>query len=406
LELHNVTAAEAVQALQAKALSLDPDYKSTTLLIAPDALRAAKKAVVTLSLPNQSLSQAAYSVAEQAGFETVLDENGLTLRRPALHFVQTKINYPAVAGLLRNDAQKYAEAHGVTFPPGAAISWNPSSGFLVMKNYRVNNDRLAAALGPAIEEAGRQAIISKAKGILIPTVDFTQATLADAISALEKESVARDPQHQGVVVLRAPEPNGLPKDVEHFDLHLKNTTLWDALQSVANATGMDLDPQDPAIAFNAKAPAKGGAIGSPGPRGGQEGPASGAQEIERILSSTPELAERTRWFQAPENFGKGDRSQAAPNGFRGRITEVNINWNFVAINAGEKQGAKVNSQLTIVRNGQNIAKARITSVQPMTSVADLIPGSLAPGQTVQLGDEIISAGGPGPAASAPAAGSP
>jgi hypothetical protein len=252
LELHNVTAAEAVQALQSKALSLDPDYKSTTLVIAPDALPTARKTVITLSFTNQSIWQAAETIAELADLETALDENSLTLRLPALHVVRTQIEFPAVARLLGNDARKYAEAHGVTFPPGASISWNPSTGILAMKNYRVNNDRLSAAVESAVEQASRQALISKAKGILIPNVDFTHTTLDDAISALGKESVARDPEHQGIVVTLAVDPKGM----KAVDLHLKNTTFWDALQSVADASGSDLNLADRVIFVVPKAPAK------------------------------------------------------------------------------------------------------------------------------------------------------
>ncbi len=82
----------------------------------------------------------------------------------------------------------------------------------------------------------------------------------------------------------------------------------------------------------------------------------------------------------------------AQHGFSGRVEAVNPGWNFVVINVGDRQGATVNAQLVIVRNGQNIGKVRITAVEPTTSIADVIPGSMARGQRVQPGDEVVFIG--------------
>jgi hypothetical protein len=82
----------------------------------------------------------------------------------------------------------------------------------------------------------------------------------------------------------------------------------------------------------------------------------------------------------------------AQHGFTGRVEAVNPGWNFVVINVGDRQGATVNSQLVVIRNGQNIGKVRITAVEPTTSIADVIPGTMARGQRVQPGDEVVFIG--------------
>ncbi len=79
-------------------------------------------------------------------------------------------------------------------------------------------------------------------------------------------------------------------------------------------------------------------------------------------------------------------------GLTGRILAVNPGWNFAVINVGDRQGVTVNSPLLVVRGGVPVARLRITSVEPSTSIADVVPGSVARGVTVQPGDSVIFEG--------------
>ncbi|MEI8109130.1 MAG: hypothetical protein WCI46_15055 [Verrucomicrobiota bacterium] len=93
-------------------------------------------------------------------------------------------------------------------------------------------------------------------------------------------------------------------------------------------------------------------------------------------------------------------------GTTGRIIAVNPGWNFVVLNIGDKQGAVQNGVMLVVRNGEPIAKVRITSVEPSTAIADILPNSLRKGITIQPGDDVIFEGTranvlPTPAAAAP-----
>jgi hypothetical protein len=51
-----------------------------------------------------------------------------------------------------------------------------------------------------------------------------------------------------------------------------------------------------------------------------------------------------------------------------------------------------NAELLISRGGQLIGKVRITSVEPSTSVADIVVNSVRTGLTVQPGDTVIYRG--------------
>jgi len=80
------------------------------------------------------------------------------------------------------------------------------------------------------------------------------------------------------------------------------------------------------------------------------------------------------------------------NGLEGEVLAVNPGWNFVVLSIGDRQGAVSNAELILQRGNHEIGKVRITSVEPSTSVADIIPGTLARGVRVQPGDRVIFPG--------------
>jgi len=86
------------------------------------------------------------------------------------------------------------------------------------------------------------------------------------------------------------------------------------------------------------------------------------------------------------------KSNTMKNGLEGEVLAVNQGWNFVVLSIGDRQGAVTNAEMILTRGSSQIGKVRITSVEPSTSVADIIPGSLARGVRVQPGDRVIFSG--------------
>ena len=76
-------------------------------------------------------------------------------------------------------------------------------------------------------------------------------------------------------------------------------------------------------------------------------------------------------------------------GLEGRILAVNQAWNFVVLNLGDKNGVVGNAELLIKRGTQLIGKVRITSVEPSTSIADIVANSVPRGVSIQPGDNVI-----------------
>ncbi|HUF63144.1 MAG TPA: hypothetical protein VMN36_13790 [Verrucomicrobiales bacterium] len=98
--------------------------------------------------------------------------------------------------------------------------------------------------------------------------------------------------------------------------------------------------------------------------------------LESQINSLQTLFERRRLKQF-----------AAP--FFGRIQDVYPQWGFVVLDSGGAGGVVLGAELSVVRGGEQIATLRVTNVERGRSVADIVPGSLAEGQTLAPGDRVV-----------------
>ena len=76
----------------------------------------------------------------------------------------------------------------------------------------------------------------------------------------------------------------------------------------------------------------------------------------------------------------------------GPVLAYNPGWNFVVLSIGDKQSVKAGKVLVVTRGGQMIARVRVTSVEPSSSIADVIPSSVIRGESVQPGDSVVYEG--------------
>src|SRR5438552_13919362 len=77
---------------------------------------------------------------------------------------------------------------------------------------------------------------------------------------------------------------------------------------------------------------------------------------------------------------------------RGTVLAANQAYNFVRLNLGDRQGLEPNAEILVLRDTTIIGKIRISSVEPATSIGDILGNSLARGVQVQPGDTVIYAG--------------
>ncbi len=113
------------------------------------------------------------------------------------------------------------------------------------------------------------------------------------------------------------------------------------------------------------------------------------QEKTILADKVKEAQDRVTAIEAEK---KRRESGASAPGVHGTVLAVNQAYNFVVLSMGDRQGVVPNSEMLVMRGGALIGKIRISSVEPTTSIGDIITNSLARGVQVQPGDTVIYAG--------------
>jgi cell shape-determining protein MreC len=116
-----------------------------------------------------------------------------------------------------------------------------------------------------------------------------------------------------------------------------------------------------------------------------------AAEQEKSVLADKVKAAQDRVAAMEEEKRRREAGANAP-GVHGTVLAVNQAYNFVVLSLGERQGVVPNSEMLVMRSGALIGKIRISSVEPTTSIGDIISNSLARGVQVQPGDTVIYAG--------------
>jgi predicted nucleic acid-binding Zn-ribbon protein len=86
------------------------------------------------------------------------------------------------------------------------------------------------------------------------------------------------------------------------------------------------------------------------------------------------------------------KSNTVRQGLSGKIVAYNAGWNFVVLNIGDKAGLKAGVQMVVLRGGNMVGKLKVTSVETSTAIADVLPGTIARGDSVQPGDTVVFQG--------------
>ncbi len=84
------------------------------------------------------------------------------------------------------------------------------------------------------------------------------------------------------------------------------------------------------------------------------------------------------------------RGQIEP-GLTARVSQTFQGYGFVVLNKGNSSGVYANNMLDVKRGKTVVAKLRVRDVEQTQAVADLVPGSLASGESIQAGDLVVAA---------------
>jgi predicted RNase H-like nuclease (RuvC/YqgF family) len=114
------------------------------------------------------------------------------------------------------------------------------------------------------------------------------------------------------------------------------------------------------------------------------------QEKETLINELQTKLENARAEVSTMRERETNRQQLKMrDGLQGRILAVNNAWNFVVLNLGDKNGVVSNAEMLVKRGNSLIGKVRITSVEPATSIADIVVSSVPQGVSISPGDNVI-----------------
>ena len=117
------------------------------------------------------------------------------------------------------------------------------------------------------------------------------------------------------------------------------------------------------------------------------------QEQELLIAKLQSEVDSSKTVIKKNDQEKKDReAKVLAKGTEGRVLAVNPAWNFVVLNLGDRQNVANNTELLVKRGTRYLGKVRITSVEPSTSIADIVANSMPQGTTITPGDTVIFQG--------------
>lgn len=206
------------------------------------------------------------------------------------------------------------------------------------------------------------------------TLDTTKSELATTKTTLDSTTLEKDKVSAELSSTKS------ELDTAKSQLTAANTSLTEKETQIQTLT-TDLETTKKALADATSGTAAIASTPTEDPRV-KELEALVASQNDKIKASESQLAELRKREEAR-------RTKQMQQGLEGRVLAVNPAWNFVVLSIGDKQGVVNNAELLLKRGGQYLGKVRVTSVEPSTSIADIVANSLPSGVAVQPGDSVI-----------------
>jgi uncharacterized protein (DUF3084 family) len=221
-------------------------------------------------------------------------------------------------------------------------------------------------------------------------LDSTKSSLAKAQGDLQKAKTDTDTVRQDVAtVTAAREKAEADLTAARAEVSKANADLA-AAKTAADEAKAQVDGLNAQLAEKDKTIADLSAATASAPVAAAPADDTKVQELETLVTSLEGKLRDTEARFAELNKKEQDRAaQKMREGLEGRVLAVNPAWNFVVLSIGDRQGVVNNAELLLKRGNQFLGKVRVTSVEPSTSIADIVANSLPSGVSVQPGDSVI-----------------
>jgi beta-lactamase regulating signal transducer with metallopeptidase domain len=223
----DATVSEAVEFLRRKSLDLDttttdPNQKGVNMIVKAGGNIA--EARITLDLKNIPLDEALKYVAQLSNLRLVVERYAVTLISQADFEAQQNQAGSPVSGnqgmVITSDSLTHDKVSGVVTAVGDVKIETPQGSISAEKAAIKPNTRPKPAAGE----------------IILPKVQFHEATLAEAVEFLRIKSRELDPEKKGLNILIKPGGDPMAK----ITMQLKDVPAYEALRYVAEISGCNL----------------------------------------------------------------------------------------------------------------------------------------------------------------------
>jgi hypothetical protein len=133
--------------------------------------------------------------------------------------------------------------------------------------------------------------------------------------------------------------------------------------------------------------------------------ASIANQQQQLSLADDKIAKVQTEITRFQDVEKRQRAGVVEPGFTARVAQAFQEFGFVVLNKGNTGGMFADAVLDVKRGRNIVAKLKVRDVEQSMSVADLVPGSLAQGESIRSGDLVVASKDvprPAPASPAPA----
>lgn len=135
--------------------------------------------------------------------------------------------------------------------------------------------------------------------------------------------------------------------------------------------------------------------------------ASIANQQQQLSLADDKIAKVQTEITRYQDLEKRQRTGVVEPGFTARVTQAFQEFGFVVLNKGNTAGMFADAVLDVKRGRNIVAKLKVRDVEQSMSVADLVPGSLAQGESIRSGDLVVASRDvPRPAPSVPVPAAP
>lgn len=156
--------------------------------------------------------------------------------------------------------------------------------------------------------------------------------------------------------------------------------MEEVLRGIAGLVGMDSDSEMDEIAEQASALTQ----------ENLELEKKVAQEEASVNALNKQIEGYLARSAAARQLNKDRQARISPPELDCKVITSDTQWDYVILDAGINKGIVIGSRLAVMRGDKKICELNVTLVETSRSSCDIVYSTLLPGESVQVGDRVIS----------------